>query len=49
MRLKGSAYTLNDLASPAFVGRRQQHVSCRASTRLDFAPQKQGKKPDSRC
>lgn len=40
LRLKGSAVTLNDVASPAFIGRRQQHVDCRAATRLDFSPQK---------
>lgn len=42
LRLKGSAFTLNDLASPAFVGRRQQHPACQAATRLDFSPQKMG-------
>ncbi len=36
LRLKGSAVTLSDLDSPAFVGRRQQHFTCRASCLLDF-------------
>lgn len=38
LRLSGSALTLDDLASPAFVGRRQEHFVCRASTRLSFLP-----------
>jgi len=38
LRLKGSAYTLNDLESPTFVGRRQQHFNFEASTSLDFNP-----------
>lgn len=42
LRLKGSAFTLNDLASPAFIGRRQQHGSCRVAACLDFSPQKMG-------
>jgi alpha-N-arabinofuranosidase len=39
LRLKGSTVTLNDQDSPAFVGRRQTDLSCRASTRLSFNPQ----------
>lgn len=31
--------TLNDIASPAFVGRRQEHLTCSAKTHLDFVPQ----------
>lgn len=42
LRLRGSAVTLNDADSPAFVGRRQQHFTCQASTRLDFAPTREG-------
>jgi xylan 1,4-beta-xylosidase len=39
LRLKGSALTLNDkLDSPAFVGRRQEHLSCRVATKLSFTP-----------
>ncbi len=39
LRLKGSALDLNDaFDSPAFVGRRQEHLSCRAATRLFFNP-----------
>lgn len=38
MRLKGSAVSLNDVASPAFIGRRQQHLSCRVAAALDFSP-----------
>jgi xylan 1,4-beta-xylosidase len=36
LRLKGSAITLNDQDSPAFVGRRQTDLKCRASTQLSF-------------
>jgi alpha-N-arabinofuranosidase len=39
LRLKGSAVTLNDQDSPAFVGRRQTDLQCSASTRLSFYPQ----------
>lgn len=38
LRLKGSAYTLNDLESPTFVGRRQQHFNFTATTQIDFNP-----------
>jgi alpha-N-arabinofuranosidase len=38
LRLVGSAVTMNDQDSPAFVGRRQTHLNCRASTLLDFDP-----------
>lgn len=38
LRLLGHAVSLEDTASPAFVGRRQQHFSCRASARCDFQP-----------
>jgi alpha-N-arabinofuranosidase len=39
LRLNGSAVTLNDQDSPAFVGRRQTDLACHASTRLSFNPQ----------
>ena len=39
LRLHGLAVTLDENASPAWVGRRQQHHLCAASTRLEFAPQ----------
>jgi xylan 1,4-beta-xylosidase len=41
LRLKGSAVTMNDQDSPAFVGRRQTDLKCRMSTRLSFAPQRE--------
>jgi xylan 1,4-beta-xylosidase len=41
LRLKGSAVTMNDVDSPAFVGRRQTDLSCRFSARLDFKPQRE--------
>ena len=40
--LTGSATTLAETASPAFVGRRQQHWNCRATTLLDFVPRRDG-------
>ncbi|HEX2908852.1 MAG TPA: hypothetical protein VHO69_18415, partial [Phototrophicaceae bacterium] len=39
LRLRGSARTLDEAASPTFVGRRQEHFRCRATTLLDFTPQ----------
>jgi xylan 1,4-beta-xylosidase len=39
LRLWGSAVTLNDRDSPAFVGRRQTFLSGRVATRLSFNPQ----------
>lgn len=39
LRLHGSAATLSDQDSPAFVGRRQQHFVCDVATLLDFEPQ----------
>jgi alpha-N-arabinofuranosidase len=42
LRLKGSAVTLDDSDSPAFIGSRQQHFACRAAALLDFSPQKPG-------
>ncbi len=41
LRLHGSALTLDAVDSPAFVGRRQQHLSCRVRTRLDADPSDQ--------
>ncbi len=39
LRLRCSPVTLNELASPAFIARRQQHFECRISTLLDFSPE----------
>jgi alpha-N-arabinofuranosidase len=41
LRLWGSAVTMNDQDSPAFVGCRQMDLACRASTRLFFNPQRE--------
>lgn len=38
LQLKCAAATLDDLASPAWVGRRQQHFVAHAATLLDFNP-----------
>lgn len=42
LTLRGSAVTLNDIGSPAFVGRRQQHFRCSVSTLLSFEPVQEG-------
>ncbi|MHA7965529.1 glycoside hydrolase family 43 protein [Paenibacillus sp. CAU 1782] len=42
LSLNGSSATLNDVAAPAFVGRRQQHFDCEVSTLMTFAPERNG-------
>ncbi|OBR67616.1 xylan 1,4-beta-xylosidase [Paenibacillus oryzae] len=42
LTLTGSAATLNDIAAPAFVGRRQQHFQCEVSALMAFAPERDG-------
>jgi len=42
LRLNGSAARLDDIASPAFIGRRQRHFDCRVRTLLDFNPRLEG-------
>jgi xylan 1,4-beta-xylosidase len=42
LRLHGSALTLDDEASPAFLGRRQQHFACQVRTLLHFSPERDG-------
>jgi xylan 1,4-beta-xylosidase len=42
LRLRGSPVSLDDIASPAWVGRRQRHFACRATTLLDFDPRRDG-------
>jgi xylan 1,4-beta-xylosidase len=39
LRLHGTQASLDQVSSPAFVGRRQQHLRCRAATRLLFQPE----------
>ncbi len=34
--LNGNKFNLNDVASPAFLGRRQQHFNCEVKTLLEF-------------
>ena len=38
LTLYGQSCTLNDLESPSFVGRRQQHFDCEVSTLMEFSP-----------
>ena len=46
LTLHGAQATLRDAmspgVSPTFVGRRQEHVACRAATQLDFLPERDG-------
>ena len=42
LRLKGTIISLDDIGTPAFIGRRQQHFALRAATLLDFAPAGRG-------
>jgi xylan 1,4-beta-xylosidase len=39
LRLYGSAQGLDEVGSPAWVGRRQEHFDLRAAARLEFQPQ----------
>ena len=39
LRLRGTAHGLDDVASPAWVGRRQCHFAVRAATCLEFQPE----------
>lgn len=41
LRLKGTSSTLFDLASPTFIGRRQQHFDFNVTTNLEFDPAKE--------
>ncbi len=38
LTLTGNSHTLDEAASPAFIGRRQQHFSCITTVNLDFNP-----------
>lgn len=42
LTLHGLATTLDELSPVAFAGRRQQHFDCRVTTRLMFAPGREG-------
>ncbi len=44
LRLHGSRASLDELASPAFVGRRQKHHTSAASARLEFSPTSEGQR-----
>jgi alpha-N-arabinofuranosidase len=39
LRIYGSEITLNDVGSPSFIGKRQQHFNCKVETLLDFKPE----------
>jgi alpha-N-arabinofuranosidase len=36
--LAGNKNSLNDIAAPAWVGRRQQHINCSMTTQMEFTP-----------
>lgn len=40
LKIKGNQYSLNDNATPAFIGRRQQDFECRMEVSLSFQPEK---------
>jgi xylan 1,4-beta-xylosidase len=42
LRLNGSAVSLNEADSPAFLGRRQRYFNCYAATLLEFEPAAEG-------
>ena len=42
LRLKGSERTLDEVATPAFVGRRQEHFRVRVAAEVEFAPAGEG-------
>jgi xylan 1,4-beta-xylosidase len=42
LRLRGNAKTLDDVATPAWVGRRQQHFAVASRTLLQFSPATEG-------
>lgn len=42
LTLYGNSISLNDVDSPSFVGRRQQHFDCKVSTLLEFSPTHEG-------
>lgn len=41
LTLIGSKYSINDIASPTFIGRRQAHFNFTATTLIDFSPKKE--------
>ncbi|MCM3439267.1 glycoside hydrolase family 43 protein [Metabacillus halosaccharovorans] len=42
LTLYGTSVTLDDLDSPSFIGRRQEHFNCKVSTLLAFSPAQDG-------
>ena len=42
LTLHGTPISLNEVDSPAFIGRRQQHFDCNVSTLLEFSPTGEG-------
>ena len=42
LTLRGDATSLGAAASPTWIGRRQEHLACEATTRLDFVPSREG-------
>ena len=42
LRLKGSSTSLSDIGTPAFLGRRQEHLRVRTAAQLDFTPTAEG-------
>jgi len=42
LTLRGESFGLEAAASPTWIGRRQEHLACSATTRLDFVPSREG-------
>lgn len=38
LRMVGTGYTLDEINTPAFIGRRQQHLNCEIHALLDYIP-----------
>jgi xylan 1,4-beta-xylosidase len=49
LRLRGNVMNLDSIASPAFVGRRQEHVACSASAGLFFKPRAENEEAGLSC
>ena len=49
LRLWGNAMSLDSIASPAFLGRRQEHYNCTAAARMRFLPSGENEEAGLTC
>ncbi|MBN1893899.1 glycoside hydrolase family 43 protein [bacterium] len=49
LRLRGNAMNLDSIASPAFVGRRQEHYNCTAEALMHFLPSRENEEAGLTC